>query len=112
MTNQMIAEGRFIMDLTDISSSDLYPCLAEKEAEINEAREREGLPRFEVDYDSLDPVGDTLYADCHLLCLDCGKKLNMGNGEEVASGRCSDCSLFPPLTLPAILRQLEAEMRQ
>lgn len=112
-TDQLILEGKFMVDLTEAPNSDIYPRISEKLAKVNEKREREGLQRFQVNWDSLYVEEDTAFLDAYLVCK-CGDKVDMGNEEAVESGHCDDCLMIDkmeayqnaPLVTPGILARL------
>jgi len=105
-----IDEGKFSMDISEIPESDIIPCVAEKEAEMNEVREGDGKCRFEVDFDSFeqDFGRTTLYADCHLLCRMCNQRVDLREEEQVERGLCEVCVTFET---PKLIEQFQDEFR-
>ena len=109
-----ISEGKFIMDLTECPYSDTIPRVEEKIAELNEDRQRRGLQRFGIDWDSRDLIADTFYADAFLICSSCDKDpVDMDDEEAVEKGWCDDCILIEemyqmqnaPLQSPRLFEQ-------
>ena len=110
--DQMIEEGKFLVDLTEVASSDTFPRISEKLAEVNERRVAEGLPRVDLNWDTLYVEEDTAFIDCFLQCS-CGDKIDPESPEQVKLGQCADCTLISqmeayqnqPLVTPTLLEQ-------
>ena len=110
--DQMIDEGKFLVDLTEVPSSDTYPRIHEKLAEVNERRVAEGLPRVDLNWDTLYVEEDTAFADAFLVC-GCGDRIDPESPEQVKLGQCADCTLISemeayqnqPLVTPTLLEQ-------
>ena len=110
--DQLIDEGRFLVDLTEVPSSDTYPRISEKLAEVNERRVAEGLPRVDLNWDTLYVEEDTAFVDCYLQCS-CGDRIDSESPEQVKLGQCADCTLITemenyqnqPLVTPTLLEQ-------
>ena len=88
--DQMIEEGKFLVDLTEVPSSDTYPRISERLAEVNERRQLEGLPRVDLNWDTLYVEEDTAFVDCFTLC-GCGGRID---SESPAEQECEVCALI------------------
>ena len=106
--DRMIDEGKFLVDLTEVPNSDTYPRISERLAEVNERRVSEGLPKVDLNWDTLYVEEDTAFVDCYLLC-GCGDKID----PDSQLGQCADCTLISeieayqnaPLVTPSLLEQ-------